>query len=362
MPLYGTGSKKLNGITNLNYALYPDGVFQKVDFGVSGLSFSKNQHLDSNENKVFERFTKITPAARLTFKQAPKSTKDNWIEARSYLIKEREFSKFVIKSTNELFYVDSMATTNRYVNQLTYSAADRRTLYPYDYQIQVQQGKGFYRANFTGNYFFNYSKGGGASVRLFLSKFGYINKDEANPFSTFIYQPKLLGVTGEEDFTYSNYFVGRTASFGNDESVSKNNGLAAQQIMIRDGAMKLRIDQYEFLQGRSDDWVAAMSFNTSLPKNIFPIAIPLKLFLDVGTFSEAWKSDPQTSKFLYVGGLQLSLIKNIVNIYAPLIYSSDFKTYLKTLPEQNKFGKKITFSIDIHRITKQTFLGNTFSF
>ncbi len=362
LPLYGTGSKKLNGITRLGYSIYPNSRFQKIDFGMAGLFFSKNQHLDSNDNKVFERFTKITPSIRLTFKQPPKSTKESWMEARSYFIKEKEFSKFVLKSTNGLSYVDSSAETNRYVNQLTFSAANKRALYPYDYQFQIQQGKGFYRANLTGNYFFNYAKYGGASVRMFFSKFGYINKDESNPFSTFIYQPKLLGVTGEEDYTYSNYFLGRTASFGNDASIRKNSGLAAQQVMIRDGAMKLRIDQYEFLQGRSEDWVAAMNFTTTLPKNIFPIPIPLKLFLDVGTFSEAWKNDAQTSRFLYVGGLQLSLLKNIINIYAPIIYSNDFKTYLKTLPEQNKFAKKITFSIDIQRISKQTVFGNSFAF
>ncbi|HXB44228.1 MAG TPA: hypothetical protein VNV85_09245, partial [Puia sp.] len=81
-----------------------------------------------------------------------------------------------------------------------------------------------------------------------------------------------------------------------------------------------------------------------------PKKIPLKLFFDLGTYAYVWGSNPQTSKFLYIGGLQLSLLKNIINIYAPLVYSSDFSSNLKTVPELNTFWKKISFSIDIQNI------------
>ena len=362
VPLYATGSKNLNGIGKMSYSFYPTKTFQKIDVGISGASFSKNRSLDSNENKVFERFSKVVPSIRATFKQSPASTKEVYLEARSFFIKEDEFSKFVVKSTNGLSYVDSNTSSSRSVHQVSFFSADNRALYPYDYTLQLQGGKGFYRANITANYFFNYAKGGGASVRGFFSKFGYINKSGQDAFSTFIYQPKLLGATGEEDYTYSNYFLGRTASYANDASVSENSGLAAQQIMIRDGGMKLRIDQYSFLQGRSEDWVGALNFTTTLPKNIFPIPVPLKLFLDAGTYAEAWKDDAPTSKFLYVGGLQLSFSKNLFNVYLPLVYSADFRTYLKTLPEQNTFTKRITFSIDLQKLSQQKFFGNTFSF
>ncbi|HZH96780.1 MAG TPA: hypothetical protein VEY06_12885, partial [Flavisolibacter sp.] len=164
------------------------------------------------------------------------------------------------------------------------------------------------------------------------------------------------------DYTYSNYFIGRTASFANDGTVVNNAGVAAQQIMIRDGGLKLRIDQYEFLQGRSQDWVAAINLTSTLPKAILPLSVPLKLFLDIGSFSEAWNANAETGKFLYVGGLQLSVVKGIVNIYVPLVYSNDFKTYLKTLPQQNTLTKKITFSIDLHRVTAKKLAGKHLPF
>ena len=361
IPLYATTSKQLNGIGKISYRTFPQGIFQQFEFGLLGSRFSKSHQLDSNRQKVFETFYKVSPSIKATFRSDVKDSREAWLEARSFIIGEKDFSHFTIKSTDSLFYVDSIETASRYINQLTYGVQNYRTLYPYNYQLQLQQGKGFYRVNFTGNYFFNYAKSGGANVRWFAGFFGYLGNGKNN-FATARYQPKLLGVTGEEDFTYSNYFAGRTASVANDNSTIDNSGLAAQQIMIRDGGFKLRLDQFDFLQGRSQKWVAALNFNSTLPQQLLPFKNPFKVFLDVGTFREAWNEDATISRFLFVGGLQLSLFKNALNIYAPLIYSSDFKENLKALPEQNTFAKKLTFSIDFSQLTLKNLTNNQFSF
>src|ERR1700730_16545972 len=126
-------------------------------------------------------------------------------------------------------------------------------------------------------------------MRLFAGKFGYIGgKTSAKEFETSIYQPKLTGLRGDEDYTYSNYFFGR-----NEQS-----GLASQQVLMRDGDLKLRTDLFQGLQGRSDNWVASMNFNTSLPNKLLPFKLPIKIFLDVGTYADAWNKNATTSKFL----------------------------------------------------------------
>jgi hypothetical protein len=177
-------------------------------------------------------------------------------------------------------------------------------------------------------------------LRFFGGKFGYIGgKTDAKEFSTTAYQPKLTAVRGNEDYTYSNYFIGRNES----------EYFAGQQIMLRDGGLKLRTDLFQGLQGRSDNWVSSLNFTSTLPKMDLPVKLPMRIFFDVGTYAEAWKKDAATSRFLYVGGLQLSLFKNLVNIYAPLIYSSEFRDNLKTVPNENKFFQRLSFSIDLHR-------------
>ena len=340
-PLYATNSRQFNGIGKISYSWYPDTKFQKIEFGLNGARFSTLSGIDSNGNNVFGGFYKIVPSARFTFKnESARSAVEKWIDFRTYIIGEKGFT-YLLNSIDSNYYPSSQKYATRYLNQLTFNMEDDRVLYPYNVQLQLQQASEWYRLNFTTNYFFNYAKGGGMSVRFFAAKFGYIGGNTVSKeFATTIYQPKLTASIGEEDYTYSNYFLGR----------NEFDGFASQQIMMKDGGLKLRTDLFQDLQGRSDNWIAAFNFNTTLPQQIIPKIIPLKIFFDIGTYAGGWGSNPPTSKFLYVGGLQLSLLKNIINIYAPLVYSSDFSNSLKTVPQQNTFLKKISFSIDIQNI------------
>jgi len=346
-PLYATGSKKLRGIGGVNYHWYPNQQFEKIQIGLNGSNFSMNHSLDTSGRKIFESFKKFTPYVKVYFKTDILSKKKSWIDIRSYLITENLFNNFKYKagSDSAISYPSSLQKTHRYINQLSFNFENNRALYPYNYQLQIQQGKGFYRLNATGNYFFNYAKGGGLAARVFASKFGYIGTKDFG--LTYQYQPKLLGANGIDDYTYSNYFLGRTASTSYGDIPLKNDGIAAQQIMIPNtGGLKFRLDQVGN-RWESENWIAAVNFNSTLPNNVFPASLPLRIFFDAGTYAEAWQKNALSSKFIYVGGLQLSLLKNVVNIYAPLIYCSDFKEYLKTDKEANQFFRKITFSIDI---------------
>ena len=92
---------------------------------------------------------------------------------------------------------------------------------------------------------------------------------------------------------------------------------------------------------------AALNFNTTLPSKLFPFPLPIRIFFDFGTYAEAWETNPPTSRFLYIGGIQLSLLKNLLNIYAPLIYSSDFKTALGTPISEEKLRSVLISKISI---------------
>jgi hypothetical protein len=197
-------------------------------------------------------------------------------------------------------------------------------------------------------------KAGGLNVRAFAVKFGYLGQKNADAFQ---YQPKLAAGNGTDDYTYNDYFVGRTASYSNPDKPISNQGIATQQLLIQNtGGLKFRFDLNPSLQGQSENWVAALNFTSTLPYFLVPVKNPFRIFFDVGTYAEAWGANPQTSLFLYTGGLQLSLFKNIVNIYAPLIYSSDFTSTFKSDPQQNTFLKRISFSIDVQNIQLKKFV------
>lgn len=104
--------------------------------------------------------------------------------------------------------------------------------------------------------------------------------------------------------------------------------------------------------GKTDDWLAAVNFSTTIPEKInplsvLPVKIPIKIFLDIGTYADAWKKNSDLDRFLLNAGFQLSLFRNIVNIYVPLLYSPVYKDYIRSIIVDKKLVRTISFSIDI---------------
>jgi hypothetical protein len=233
---------------------------------------------------------------------------------------------------------------NRTLNQLQIIVDNYRALYPYSAELKLEQAKDFIRTTFTGNYFFNYAKGGGLSVRLFAGKFFYTNeKTVTKQFNTDRFHLNMTGANGYEDYTYSDYFAGR----------NEFKGFLSQQIMNRDGGFKVRTDLLASKVGKTDNWLAAVNFSTSIPESvnplsILPFSVPLKLFADIGTFAEAWQSGAETDRFIFDAGLQVAIFKETINIYIPLLYSNIFRDYIQsTIDKKGRFFKKISFTIDI---------------
>ncbi|MBK9569039.1 MAG: M1 family metallopeptidase [Chitinophagaceae bacterium] len=350
-PMYATGSKKMTGLGFASYSFYPNAIFKTVDVGVSGSTFTADQYTGDDGKKNFLGFTKIVPGIKLTWKEKnPRSNFNRFIQFKSFLIRE-DALQFYRDTLITLPGPDTTITSkyrtlsdNRTLNQFRLVIENNRALYPYRGELKIEQGKDFVRAAFTGNYFFNYVKKGGLDVRLFAGKFFYTSsRTFTKQFATDRYHLNMTGANGYEDYTYSDYFIGR----------NKFEGIASQQIMVRDGAFKVRTDLLADKVAKTDDWLMAANFSTTIPDAINPLSllpfkIPLKIFADIGTYAESWKQNAETDRFLFDAGLQLSLMKETINIYVPLLYSSVYRDYLQsTIEKKERLWKKISFSIDL---------------
>ena len=349
-PLYGSASQQLNGIGNLSYQRSAGTRGQRVILSLSAESFSKDIYTDSLNKAHYLRFSKFVPSVKYVFaKTSPRSSISKWVQWKTFIIAEQELS--FTRDTVRQIDIVAYPTNTRYINQLQFGIENNRVLYPYKGVLQAEQGDGFIRADFTGNYYFNYPKGGGMNVRLFAGKFFYLgDKTFSKQFKTDNYHLNMTGPKGYEDYTYSNYFIGR----------NEYDRFASQQIMIRDGGFKTRTDLLSNKVGKTDDWLAAANFTSDIPRQINPLSLlpfklPFKVFFDLGTYAEAWKKNSPTGRFLYDAGFQLSLFKNIVNVYFPLLYSKVYRDYIKSTIPDRLFVKTISFSIDIQNITLKKF-------
>ena len=117
----------------------------------------------------------------------------------------------------------------------------------------------------------------------------------------------------------------------------------------------MRTDQLSSKIGKTDNWLLAANFTIDIPNrlnplSLLPIKIPLKIFTDVGTYAEAWDAEEGEGRLLFDAGLQISLFQSTVNAYIPLLYSKPYRDYFQSVPG-NGFGQRISFSIDLHRIS-----------
>jgi len=344
-PMYGTGSSKITGLARASYSWLPGNSIRKITLFGAASSFNADDFTDSTGKRTTMRFSKIVPGIRIDFSNKDlRSSIVKYLQWKTFFIREQTL-QFLRDTINDVDVI-SYPTASRYFNQLRLVIENNRALYPYNAELLGEQGKDFVRLAFTGNYFFNYTKGGGINVRLFAGKFLYLgDRTYRKQFETDAYHLNMTGPKGYEDYGYSNYFIGR----------NEFDGLFSRQLMQRDGFFKVRTDLLSSKVGKSDNWLAAVNFLTDVPKTInplqvLPIKIPFRVFVDIGTYAEAWKKNAETGKFIYDAGVQFSLFKNILNIYVPLLYSKVYTDYFKSTVPGSRLLNNISFSIDIQNI------------
>ncbi|HTH31703.1 MAG TPA: M1 family metallopeptidase [Lacibacter sp.] len=352
-PMYATKSKQLNGFARASYTMYLAKTFQRITIAVNALKFSTNDFVDTANQKYITGFRKIAPSLKFVLAEKnPRSSRERFIQWKTFLLDEDDlrFRSDTFPNGNRFTKI-STVSASRYLNQLRFVIQDSRVLYPYRGELMAEQAKDFVRLAFTGNYYFNYNEKLGADIRVFAGKFIYLGeKTISKQFGTDPYHLNLSAPKGYEDYTYSNYFIGR----------NEFEGFASQQMMMRDGGFKVRTDLLANKIGKTDDWLMALNLSTDIPDqinilNILPFRVPLKVYLDIGTYADAWKANAEGSKVLYNAGLQLSLLKNTINIYAPLLYSKAYKDYFLSTIYEKRFLKNISFTIDIQNFSFKKF-------
>lgn len=340
--LYAFGSKKLNPFGRISYTVYHKRY--QVEPAFSFIKYSQNNFITADNKELISGIRRVVPSIKFTlFSNDHAEGKRITFHLKSFLLKE-DALEFVRIDT---FDVPTKVPVNKTINRLSVSYADNRILFPYNFNFTTDQGKGFIRCAFSGNYYFNYSGNkGGMKARLFAGKFFYTtSKTIQQRFATEDYHLNMTGPKGEEDYTYSDYFIGR----------NEFEGWMSQQIMERDGFFKVRTDLLGNKTGKTDNWLLSMNLVTDIPKqfnplSLLPLKIPLKIFADVGTYAEAWKQQASTGRFLYDAGIQLSLFKSLVNVYVPLIYSNVYSTYFKSTITEKRFLKTVSFNIDLQQL------------
>jgi Peptidase family M1 domain len=335
-PCYGIKSNSFNFFGNINFNIYKK--YSWLQIAASYQNFTYNNFTNPSDNKPQNlAVSRFVPSITYTIYPKDLNSKVRTIFGFSTYYLTEQFANYSTQNA-------VVANEKSYINRLTIKTLDNKILYPYSIEATIDQGSDFVKAGIVAKQFYNYSKGkNGVDLRFFAGKFYYLNQDKI--INSNIgnldnrYAPTLSGGRGYEDYTYSDYYVGRS---------ELQQGILSQQISEHDGFFKLRTDiPVGSKVGKSENWVMALNITAGLPSNIPYI----KFFADIGTYAEAWDENAASGRFLYNLGFQLSLFKNSFTIYVPLLYSKAYSDNFESTLGDNYFFKTISFGFNLNNLS-----------
>jgi hypothetical protein len=167
----------------------------------------------------------------------------------------------------------------------------------------------------------------GLDIRFFAGTF------LGQPNTVLDYRYRLSGHPGFWDYKFDNYYLGR----------AETRGLSSRQFFEYDGGFKVLTPL-----GQTDRWMLALNLKASLPG-----PIPIKPYLDVGLYRQVTKvvNTGELIKevtFSYSGGLMVSIINDVLEVFIPLYHSKDIRDYLAFT--NSKWHQQIRFRLNMQEL------------
>jgi hypothetical protein len=329
-PMFAFGSKTFAGTGFMNYTKYYDqGLLHDIQFQLSGKTFSNGKTNVNLEDYIHSRYIKVAPEMIFTFRKPFwRSPVERTLSLKAYWIREGQFD-FTQNPVDSLYYPSKGAAVDNFYGRVQYKHKNTRTFNPFDYKLEGQMGKDFAKLSVEANLRIDYfQKNKALYIRAYAGKFFNL---ASNDFDAYRYRIANT-YSGQNDYLYDETYFGR-----NEQS-----GFWSQQISMKEGGFKVNTLQYASQLGLSDDWLFAVNLKSDIPY----LKLPIRLFADFGTFSNAKQMNPSGAAVLFDAGLEF-YISDYLNVYFPLLLSTDFKDYTKSVYTDKKFLRTITFNLNI---------------
>jgi hypothetical protein len=78
--------------------------------------------------------------------------------------------------------------------------------------------------------------------------------------------------------------------------------------------------------------------------------IPIQLFVSVGTYAKAKQFSPNSEVFLAEFGASVVLVRDVLEVHFPFLYSKDLKDALEADPNINNYSQQIRFTFNLNEL------------
>ncbi len=308
MPMYGFDSKEIRFygegrfIKDLEHS-----AFDKLLLSISASSFGYN--LDTHY--VFrDHFLRLSPSLALRMN----STSDHphltqWLKYR-YV----DINQYYGRGLNYDEKIYQSEQRHYGVHELTYQISSDAVLSHIKAMANLQAGKGFLRLNLNYNqHFAGKDKMRGIWIHGFAGMLPLYKQPKANVLFTF----NGIGSNGffSKDYMYDEWLGGRNV----------NDGIYAKQIFMKDAGLKTLSTV-----GISEKWMIGGGAGAALPFKV------VHLYMDATIFPSAISQNVTLS---YSGGFSIILMKDVFEIYVPLLESRDIRESLSYVVRDRWFDR-----------------------
>jgi hypothetical protein len=317
VPMYSSGTKNLAGSANLTYHFLPySEKLQSINFSLSGAQYA----YEATHGKNFE---KIKAQIDFIFRQkVGKPLVNNKLTLNTiYASDVRDILDGISPGFTEFY-------------NLNFYHTDRNAFHPYNFTATVQAHEDFAKASLIANYKIKFDNNQGINFRFFGGTFLY-KKADLSP----VYDFKMSGTSGAEDYTFDHIFFGR---FQNPATP----GFLSNQFIADEGSF----GTYSPF-GHTDNWMTSLAVSADIPGLK---KIPLAVYGNIATFGNSNDVAGYTNaaKYEWEAGVKFS-IPNLLEIYLPLAMSSDLQKYSNDITKN--YFERIRFSFNLNLLNPRNF-------
>lgn len=319
VPMFSFQQKTLSGMCEIRWEKpFIQGRVKRLEIGL------RTRRFHFNDNDVYgftDRYTKLEPSVELLFR--PASVHSAVSQRFTY-----RYSQIWL-TYGQGVNIDSLIFRTRKksygIHQLVYQLENDHVLHPFDARIEAEAGKGFIRLGLTVEQVFPYNaKGHAVRFRLFGGILPLLKDPPANVSLQFSGKPG--GESNPTDYAFREWMFAR-----NEQS-----GINSQQIWIKDAGLKTLSTV-----GVSNDWMLGFGADVRLP-----LPVPIHAYADMALYPAFFESGVQ---FSYSGGFSVILVRDIIEIFVPVLESQDILDSV-TYEQRNRFFERISFLFDISKL------------
>jgi hypothetical protein len=304
-PGYAFGSRRLVGLADLRYKLYPGGAVPRITLGVSAKTFDYDYNARFG---YYDKYYRIVPQIRVDLPDGSRSFAHS-LNFRTLFI-GRNAGMF---DSNGGFA--GTAWTRNMIHELRYELEQNRLPNPYKGMVTFEaqhftdafdRPAHYIKASFEWKQQFYYQQDKKVTARFFAGCFlqnTLRGHDITDPISF------ALNPQGFNDYRFDGLFFGR----------SDNSGSLSRQVSQTEGGFKTAFGA-PFIKtiGNSYDYIAAVNLKADLPQRL-PWGIPLKPYFDIGYFKLAGTGHTMDEQLMWSGGFMLEFFKGGLEVYLPVV-------------------------------------------